>query len=233
MKNKESKKIMVSRILESEIISGIWGISTLLPSEAKLCEKFSVSRITARAAIQNLVDKGFVKTTRGKGTEVISINPSTTLDFNSFNNSQPSNEDIIYVIELRKVFETGIAGIAAERITSPELEQLEKVYQHMINTARNTEEFSKTDFQFHVLIGNATKNPFIIKTYQSMQTYLSNTMEQIVSIMGSANGLKYHKRLLEALKDHNKKLAEKIMEGHIQDTIDSITLFFTEHTDDK
>jgi GntR family transcriptional repressor for pyruvate dehydrogenase complex len=232
MKNKESKKIIISRTIENEITTGIWKISTLLPSESKLCERFSVSRITVRAAIQNLEEKGFVKTIKGKGTEVVSISPSTTLDFKSFNNAQPSNEDIIYVIELRKVFETGITGIAAERITDSELEELEKVYQHMVTTARNTEEFSKTDFQFHVLIGNATKNPFIIKTYLSMQTYLSDTMEQIVSIMGSANGLKYHKQLIEALKDHNKKLAEKIMEEHIQDTIDSITMFFNEHAND-
>ena len=62
-----------------------------------------------------------------------------------------------------------------------------------------------------------------------MQTYLSDTMEEIVSIMGSANGLRYHKLLLEALKKHDKEAAEKIMEEHIQDTIDAIAIFFNEH----
>ncbi len=233
MKKKEPLKVVISHTLEKEILSGIWQIGSLLPSEINLCERFSVSRITIRAAIQILEIRGFVKSIKGKGTEIISINPNSTLNFNSFTSEKPSNDDIIAVIELRKVFEKGIAGIAAERINKNEIIELEEIYKHMVTSARNTEEFSKTDFQFHVLLGTATKNPFIIKTYESMQTYLSETMEQIVSIMGSANGLRFHKQLLEALKTHDKDLAEKIMENHIQDTIDAITLFFTEHKDFK
>ncbi len=229
MTKKIPLKIKIATILENEIISKKWELGELLPSEIKLCERFSVSRITIRAAIQTLEVKGYVKSIKGKGTEVVSLDPSSSISFNSFKTDKPSNEDVLSVIELRKVFEKGITGIAAEKITDLEIIELEKIYQHMIASARNTEEYSKTDFQFHVLLGNATKNPFIIKTYASMQTYLSETMEEIVSIMGSANGLRYHKLLLEALKKHDKESAEKIMEEHIQDTIDSIAIFFNEH----
>lgn len=229
MKKKEPLKIVISHIIEREILSGIWKEGVLLPSEIKLCERFNVSRITIRAAIQILETRGFVKSIKGKGTKVISSNPNTTLNFNSFTSDSPTNEDILAVIELRKVFEKGITGIAAERITDLEIKELEKVYKNMISNAGNIDEFSKTDFQFHILLGTATKNPFIIKTYKSMQTYLSNTMEHIVSIRGSAAGIRYHKQLLEALKAHDKTRAEQIMEEHIQDTIDAIAIFYSEH----
>jgi DNA-binding FadR family transcriptional regulator len=40
------------------------------PSEGGLVERFKVSRTTVRKAIQNLVERGFVEVTRGKGTFV-------------------------------------------------------------------------------------------------------------------------------------------------------------------
>ena len=41
-----------------------------VPSEGGLVERFKVSRTTVRRAIQNLVERGFVEVTRGKGTFV-------------------------------------------------------------------------------------------------------------------------------------------------------------------
>lgn len=40
----------------------------LLPSEAELCRRFGVSRMTARAAIQPLIHEGLVYRVRGRGT---------------------------------------------------------------------------------------------------------------------------------------------------------------------
>jgi GntR family transcriptional regulator len=49
-----------------------------VPSEGGLVERFKVSRTTVRKAIQNLLERGFVEVTRGKGTFV--TQPGITRD---------------------------------------------------------------------------------------------------------------------------------------------------------
>ena len=56
--------------LQNKIISGIWPENAMIPTELELCEQFKVSRITVRRALDELVQSGLVRRSRGKGTFV-------------------------------------------------------------------------------------------------------------------------------------------------------------------
>src|ERR1700737_3770466 len=60
----------VEAVLASEINDGNLKVGDQLPTEDSLIERFEVSRITVRRAIQNLVSRGLVEIRRGKGTFV-------------------------------------------------------------------------------------------------------------------------------------------------------------------
>ena len=60
----------VEAVLASEITDGYVKVGDQLPTEDSLIERFEVSRITVRRAIQNLVSRGLVEIRRGKGTFV-------------------------------------------------------------------------------------------------------------------------------------------------------------------
>jgi GntR family transcriptional regulator len=62
----------VESVLSSEISKGTLAVGQQLPSEDCLIERFAVSRITVRRAIQNLIGHGLVEIRRGKGTFVSS-----------------------------------------------------------------------------------------------------------------------------------------------------------------
>lgn len=54
--------------LEQEIRSGAWRAGEALPSERNLAEVLSVSRITARSALDQLAENGLIRRDRGSGT---------------------------------------------------------------------------------------------------------------------------------------------------------------------
>lgn len=64
---------IVVKALQAEIVRGIHGVGSLLPSETNLMERFGVSRQTVRSAIRSLRDAGLVESHQGLGTRVRSI----------------------------------------------------------------------------------------------------------------------------------------------------------------
>lgn len=64
-------------ILENEISQGIYNKGDILPSEKELMEKYEVSRVTVRQAMDKLLIDGLICRSRGIGTTVIKNNNNT------------------------------------------------------------------------------------------------------------------------------------------------------------
>ena len=60
----------LAQALLGAIGSGDYPVGSLLPTEAELCRRYSVSRITARAAMRELQSRGLVSRRAGVGTRV-------------------------------------------------------------------------------------------------------------------------------------------------------------------
>ncbi len=61
----------IAEVIAARIASGEYQPRRRIPSEAALCEEFSVARPTVRSAVQVLNDRGLTETRRGKGTYVV------------------------------------------------------------------------------------------------------------------------------------------------------------------
>lgn len=67
-------------VLRNKIQSGDYGFDETLPGEQETTEMFGVSRITAKRALNELADGGFVKRERGRGTRVIYRAPTPPIE---------------------------------------------------------------------------------------------------------------------------------------------------------
>lgn len=68
--------MQVMHILRERIVAGDYAVDSLIPTEAELCEEFSVSRYTVREALRRLKEAGFVARRQGSGTLVIAQEPA-------------------------------------------------------------------------------------------------------------------------------------------------------------
>jgi DNA-binding GntR family transcriptional regulator len=65
----------IAQIIAARIADGTYPPRRRIPSEAQIVDEFGVSRPTARAAVQLLVERGLVRTVRGKGSYVVDNPP--------------------------------------------------------------------------------------------------------------------------------------------------------------
>lgn len=71
--------ITILDILRERVVSGTYGLNSLLPTESDLVIEFGVSKITIRKAIEKLEIEGLVEKRSGYGTKVISNGLYNTL----------------------------------------------------------------------------------------------------------------------------------------------------------
>ena len=67
----------LAQVLSRQIQDGEYGIGALLPTEAALCERHGVSRITVRGALRELERQGLISRTPRVGTRVLARKPTS------------------------------------------------------------------------------------------------------------------------------------------------------------
>lgn len=99
----DSLYLQVANALKDEIVSGVFPIGSLLPTENELCARFSVSRNTVREALRRLRQEGLISSRRGAGSTVEAprASPAYAQDVNSINDllalASNSHMDIDFV----------------------------------------------------------------------------------------------------------------------------------------
>ena len=217
----ESLRAQVYTALKEKIMQGDWQEGEKLPSEHKFCTMFGVSRVTIRAALQQLEILGLVETKHGGGTFVKNFSISRNVDTLHPLIQMQKNQDLITVMEYRKIIEKGTVGLAKEKINSEDFIALEKTYGIMNNESCSIDNFINADFAFHYQLALISKNPMIIKVHELLHEILFTAMHDIVHLAGRS-GQVYHRKLIDALKTGSKEECEMLMEQHIEKNIEVI-----------
>ena len=92
--------------LRKDIAANTFGRNGKIPTEAELSEKYGVSRITVRRAVDELVNQGLVEKKQGKGTFVTAPRFSRRLDSGPLSFSEMCEANGL--VPGAKILETGI-----------------------------------------------------------------------------------------------------------------------------
>ncbi|MHB8895811.1 MAG: GntR family transcriptional regulator [Candidatus Geothermincolia bacterium] len=109
--------VQLTQIIHDLILGGELRAGERIPSENELCAAFSLSRMTVRKAISELVARGMLRSVRGKGTFV--VNPSTDgglffiPDFHEMMREQGAGADVKLL---------GVRLVAAGKVPAEKLE---------------------------------------------------------------------------------------------------------------
>jgi len=215
-KNSNCLRNIIFQSLKNDIEQNKLEEGQKLPTEKTLCEYFNVSRTTIRSALQQLEAQGLIHTIQGAGSFV------STKNNESHHINLLEEYDIQEILEYRLVIEKGVIRLAAKKITDEQIKLLEENYLLMRENVTDIKNFSKIDYEFHHLIAEFSNNQLLIDADKQIKHSLETALDKIVAILGCGIGLKYHQKIIEALKSHDIEICEKLMEEHIQVTIDGI-----------
>ena len=203
--------------LKNQLLNGNWKPGDKLPSENELSEKFQVSRVTIRQALQKLTALGLLETRFGEGSFVKEAQIGNYMNV-LVPHAYLGKKTTLEVLEFRQVVETESAGLAAERATADDIRTLRDILSRMQMLQNDSLAFAKADLDFHIAISSITRNSLIIATNSILNDILSVSMQDIVDQLGFEIGLYYHEKLIDAISAHDSALATDIMREHILKT---------------
>jgi len=203
--------------MKNLLIGGEWIPGDKIPSENELAEKFEVSRITVRQALQRLGALGLLETRLGEGSFVKKIDVGDSM--NSLIPAMYLGEDAsMEIIEFREIIETECAFLAAQRATVEDISDLKSIWETMnqCKDSMDLKGFGRADLDFHFKVAQITKNRLIVRTNLILRDVLEHAMEKTIDKMGCENGLYYHLKIIEAIEQKDGKTASKLMREHIK-----------------
>ncbi|MCL2018941.1 MAG: FadR family transcriptional regulator [Oscillospiraceae bacterium] len=209
-RNENDIRTKVYNLLLEKITSGEWKSGDKIPSENQLKDELSVSRITIREALQKLVALNLIETRHGKGSYIKEFNMNDFLRLH-FPINQITTDDIVNLLEYRKILEVGAIRLSIERARPGDTELLTQYTIMMGNSLTDYEAFAYYDALFHQKLMQMTGNPLIVNAAKSIREMTVKAIELTLSPKGAAEGVAIHTQLTHAIMQRDKELAEKMM----------------------
>lgn len=206
----------ICRKMVSQLIRGTWREGEKIPAERELCEKLGVGRASLREALKSLEIMGMIETRLGDGTYVCKRS-----DFFSrpllWAIASSSDGDARELIEARLLIEVELAGLAAERATPENVQQIGEELVRMTKTKNSPKEFVQADVDFHLAIGRAASNRILMNALHLTRNLLQQWILSAVAVESVPHkACEQHRRILLAIKNRDGAAARKQMRNHLQ-----------------
>ncbi|WP_028857629.1 FadR/GntR family transcriptional regulator [Psychrilyobacter atlanticus] len=193
--------------IKQEIKSGNLKNGSQIYPERTLAENLNIGRSSVREGIKILEIIGLIESKRGGGNYITNdfknmlCNPLSL----AFELQKGKIKD---VIELRKMLELSNVEFMVKRVTSEEIEQVEKIYEKMLS-CNDIEKLADLDRDFHLLMMSFSKNILMTTIISAISELLEESIiasrDMVLEKFGKEKIDLDHKMILEALKDRDEE----------------------------
>ena len=204
----------VAARLEHLILDGVFRPGQLLPSERRLCERLGVSRSSLREGLRALRSKGIIVTRQGRGSVVADLVPGR--DDSPLMHLLRDHPRTLYdLLEVRSLLEGESAKLAAERATPTDRVLIQRRYEAMVDYVKEcpnieVEQLAHLDHAFHLAICQASHNPVLVHTLQTLTDLL------LSSVFASVKNLYHREAPREMINRQHARIYRAIVEGKPQ-----------------
>jgi DNA-binding GntR family transcriptional regulator len=169
--------------------------------ETELAEALNVSRTPLREAISRLAGDHLVRALAHGGVEVV--------------DTQTEMDEIYFI---REALEGCAARLAAERINDEQLAELDRlVMQTEIAPLHDVTQRARINGEFHDLITQASGSERLIRMVDSFREFfMSEEKLANYSQRESEKAMAQHRELVDALREHDGKRAERLIRRHLE-----------------
>ena len=208
----------IAKQLKDNIVGGELQPGDKLPSTRELSELYGVGMSTVREALSALKAMGLVESRQGEGSYVKSSsgNALPALDTLLLN-----KQTIIELLEVRKSLETAVAGIAAEKRTEEDVQELRRIVTTMESCVGDEQAGELADIQFHQTLARATHNTMMATLLDTiagqMETAIRETrrLQLYANISAAERLLNDHQTIFAAVEAGDREAAAAAMHVHL------------------
>jgi len=191
-----------------------------LPSEGEIAETFAVSKPVAREALRALTGAGLVHTQQGKVARARALSGEPFARIYGFA-VRASLTRLREANEMRRVMETGIARLAAERRDETGLAQMARAVADMERALQDPDGFTRADVLFHHGMAVATGNTMIrvqIEGMRAIQEEVSNLFSRRARRTPAdwRATIRRHDDILVTIRAGNGTAAEAAIRAHFE-----------------
>ena len=170
-----------------------------------------------REAVKALREKGLVEAYSGRGTFITDGTSHAARQSFDLMVKIGQQESSTHLAELRLILEPGIAALAAERAEEEYLAAMREAFAVMERSQKNPAAYIEADLDFHLALAEAVANPLILSLIDSIVGLLREQRIKIFNVEGGPQrGQVHHKRILEAMEQHNPSMARSAMSAHLE-----------------
>ncbi|MET4102565.1 GntR family transcriptional repressor for pyruvate dehydrogenase complex [Roseovarius sp. MBR-78] len=213
----------VTEVMRHNVITGLWKVGEMLPSEITLACDLDVSRTVIREAVSRLKAEGLLSSRQGRGACVASDRPR--FGFAIPEDDVESLRKLSQILELRMGLEIEAAALAAARAPDAariEIKAAADAFERTSGggTAR-VPDGVRTDLRFHRAICEATGNDYYLGLFNYLgaslrETILAGRLQAIKRGSDSRDAVAEHHLIADAIAVGEVELARDKMRAHLE-----------------